>query len=304
MNLPFLDDATVAGLLDSASVRDALDEAFQDLAAGNAAIQRRFRTDCGGVKLSAMGGIWAARGVAGTKAYTTVGGQFSFLLTLFDTLRNCPVALLEANELTRFRTAALSRLVASKAAPRAPRKLALFGQGLQGRAQAQALCEEFRLEEVAVVDPQGDDAWCARMALRYGCRVTLTHAAAAVAHADLVVTATRSKSPVFDGSGLKPGALVIALGTSLPDGREMDDTTLRRASHVLVEWLPQSLEEAGDVVQGLATGSLDRARLADLPALYRGEARWREDDQDIVVFKTVGVGLSDVAAAWLAVQRL
>lgn len=303
MKLQFFDDARVAGLLDTAGVRDVLDDAFQDMAIGRAAVQARHRTDCEGTKLSAMGGIWAARSVAGTKSYTTVNGQFSFLLTLFDTANNCPVAVLEANELTRFRTAALSRLVARKAVGQMPRKLALFGQGHQGRAQAQALCEEFSFDEIAVVDPHSEDDWCARLALRHGCRVRQTDAATAISNADVVVTATRSKAPVFDGGGLKSGAVVIALGTSLANGRELDDATLRRASRVLVEWLPQSLEEAGEIVLGLAAGSIDRSRLADLPALYRGDAPWRESERDIVVFKTVGVGLSDVATAWLAVQR-
>ena len=99
------------------------------------------------------------------------------------------------------------------------------------------------------------------------------------------------------------GALVIAMGTSLPNGRELDDTALTRASRVLVEWRPQSLVEAGEVVLGMAAGALEVQRIADLSDLYAGRAPWRANDDEIVVFKSVGIGLADVACAWLAWQR-
>lgn len=302
-SLACLDDARIDAVLNVPDCVAVLDDAFADLARGQAAVHVRHRTDCGATKLSTMGGLWTARGVAGVKTYPTVAGQFSFLVTLFDTRANRPLAVLEANALTRLRTTALTSLVAQKALCIQPRKLALFGAGLQGRAQAEALCAQFRFAEVVVVDPQGDDAWCARLALRQGCRVTLGDAESAVRQADMVVTATRSKVPVFDGRWLSPGALVVAMGTSLPDGRELDDATLSRAARVLVEYLPQSRAEAGEVVLGLQSGALDDVRLVDLPALYRGEQPWRASASDIVVFKSVGTGLADVACAWLAVQR-
>ena len=302
-NLPYFNDRRVDALLNVRDCISVLDEAFADLARGRAAVHVRNRTDCDATKLSTMGGLWTSRGVAGIKAYPTVEGQFSFLVTLFDTHANRPLALLEANALTRLRTTALTCLVAQKAMQPVVRKLALFGAGLQGRAQAEALCSLFRFSEVAVVDPQGDDAWCARLALSHGCRVSLSEAEPAVRRADLVVTATRSKVPVFDGSWLSSGALVVAMGTSLPNGRELDDTTLSRAAQVLVEYLPQSRFEAGEVVLGLQSCAIDEVRLADLPALYRGDRPWRASTDDIVVFKSVGIGLADVACAWLAVQR-
>lgn len=302
-HIPFLDDGRIEALIDVPGCTSVLDRAFGDLAAGLAAVQARHRTDCGAVKLSTMGALWPQRQVAGVKAYTTVAGQFSFLVTLFDTAANRPLALLEANTLTRLRTSALASLVAGKALRAGARKLALFGAGLQGRAQAQALLALHRFDEVAVVDPKGSPDWCAGLAAQHGCRVGLCDAREAVHGAQLILTATRSKTPVFDGTGLAPGALVIATGTSLPDGTELDDATLQRASRVLVEWKPQSLVEAGEVVLGLASGALQADRVADLVDLYAGRATWRASDDDIVVFKSVGLGLADVACAWLAVER-
>lgn len=297
-------DAEVAGLLQHGPLTDALDAAFADLAKGEAAVQARHRIDCGPAKLSNMGGIWQARHAAAVKSYITVDGQFSFLVNLFDTANRKPLAVLEANELTRFRTAALTRLVARKATVGvpAPRKLAVFGAGLQGRTQAEVLCEEFALEQVCFVDPAGDAAWIEAFGQRLGVKAQLCTPEEAVTGADIVVTASRSKKPVFDGAWLKAGAVVVAMGTSLPNGTELDDTTFRRAGRLLVEWKTQSLVEAGEVVQALSAGVLTEADVVDLPQLYRGEAAWRRSADDIVVFKSVGIGLTDAVAAFCAWQ--
>lgn len=303
MNIPYLDDARIDALLDVPACVSALDAAFTDLAHGRAAVQARHRSDCGAVKLSTMGALWPQRQVAGVKAYTTVAGQFSFLVTLFDTAANRPLGLLEANALTRLRTSALAALVAGKAVRPGAHKLALFGAGLQGRAQAEAILGLQHFDDVAVVDPKGSPAWCAELAAKHGCRVSLCDAREALRDAQLILTTTRSKTPVFDGAWLEPGALVIATGTSLPDGTELDNATLQRASRVLVEWKPQSLVEAGEVVLGLSSGALDRGRIVDLSDLYAGRTSWRGTDDEIVVFKSVGIGLADVACGWLALER-
>lgn len=304
MNIPFYSDRQVASALDFASTQQALDAAFADLAAGRAQILARKRVDCGDVKLSVMGGIWLARNLAGVKAYPTVNGQFSFTVNLYDLARNEPVAVLAGGELTRLRTAAIVALVASRAAQAQSRKLALVGAGVQGRSIAAALCALFPLEQVCVADP----------ALRRGARVELPGATGmaatvcgveeAVREADIVVTATRSKTPVFSGDWLKPGAFVAAIGTSLPNGRELDDLTLAQAAQVIVEWKEQSLVEAGEIVLGKQACALVDERITDLGELYRGERPWRNKASDVVVFKSVGVGLADVAAAGAALHRL
>ncbi|HTH09078.1 MAG TPA: ornithine cyclodeaminase family protein, partial [Acidovorax sp.] len=138
-SIPFISDRQIAEALDFRSVAAVLGEAFASLSEGGAAVHHRQRTDCQGLRLSTMGAVWAERGVAGVKVYPTVRGQFSFSILLFDLATNQPLAVLDGNEITRLRTAAITALVASKAGPLRPRKLAVFGAGLQGRAQAEAL---------------------------------------------------------------------------------------------------------------------------------------------------------------------
>jgi ornithine cyclodeaminase len=294
-------DDQVAELLDYSSVGAVLDQAFIDMARGAAAVHARQRTECAGVRLSTMGGVWHERGVAGVKVYPTVDGQFSFAILMFDIRQNKPLALLAGNQLTRLRTAAITALVASKVAAPEPRKLALFGAGLQGRSQAEALCQTFKFKVMHVVDPLPQLAWAEQLANRHGVEVRHTGGEEAVHDADIVVTATRSAQPVFNGLWLKPSCFISAMGTSTPKSRELDDVTLLRAQRVIVEWKPQSLAEAGEIV--LWEGQRDLNKIVDLPQLYSAQQPWRLNEPGITVFKTVGIGLSDVAAAALAIAR-
>lgn len=299
----FISDEEVAGCLDFRTVQAVIEEAFRSLARGRAQIKARQRIDCGDIKLSSMGAIWLDAALAGEKVYPTIKGQFTFLFNLFDTDTGAALAVMQANELTRFRTPALTTLAVSRAAA-ATAKLALFGAGVQGRAHLESLVGAFSFDRIDVVDLLDVSAWCADAARRFGVAIRQVTADEALDNADVVVTVTRSKQPLFDGARLKPGAFVVGVGNSLPTGRELDDTTLARAARIVVEWKPQSLLEAGEVVLGKRSGAVDDARLVDLKEIFSGAAPWRTGPEEIVVFKAVGVGLTDLAAASLVWKKL
>jgi ornithine cyclodeaminase len=297
--LPFYDDAQIASALDFPSVITALDDAYADLAQGQAAILARQRCAAGAAKFSSMGALWAAKHVAATKSYPTVNGQFSFLINLFDTAANMPLAVMAAQEITRFRTSSQTAMVAARVCGTRVRKVALFGAGLQGRAQAEALSHRVVFDELAIVDPGIQAA----PALNLACAASVQVMAAeqAVRDADVVITATRSQQAVFDGAWLKEGAFVAAIGISSAGGRELDSCTMDRAERVIVEWLPQSMLEAGDVIAWLKDSPDQQPKIIDLPQLY---AQSWPQAPGIQVFKSVGTGLADAACAWLAWQRL
>jgi ornithine cyclodeaminase len=264
-------------------------------------VHARPHSDCGSRGLSTTGARWHTHAVAGVQISLAEAGQFSAALLLFDLATHTPLAVLDSNEITRLRTAAITAMVAAHAAAPAARKFALFGAGVQGRAQAAALCERFDFEEICIVDPQADPAWCERFQAGVKGQVRLAAPEEAVRGAAIVVTATCSLRPVFHGGWLSPGALASAVGTCTPQGRELDDATMSRAARIIVEWKPQSLTQAGEIV--LWPGHRNAYNIVDLPELLRDAQTWRTDEHGITVFKSVGVGLSDVAAAHLALQR-
>jgi ornithine cyclodeaminase len=244
-----------------------------------------------------MGALWPAAGIAVVKSYLTVRGAFSFVVTGWDTQSNTPLFSMTGDEVTRLRTPALASLAVQRAARADATRLALFGAGLQGRAFAQAIAAERRFRHIDVVDLADVRGWCAGLSEQHRLSVQQTDAAGALAAADVIVTMTRAKTPLFDGRSVRPGTTVVAMGTSLPDASELDVALLKRADRVLVEWKPQSCSEAGEVRLLLGAEPQAIERISDLPQLCAGQRPWRGGADEIVVFKSVGVGLADAVAA-------
>jgi ornithine cyclodeaminase len=116
-----------------------------------------------------------------------------------------------------------------------------------------------------------------------------------------VSCATLSAEPLVRGAWLRPGAHLDLVGAFTPEMRESDDDAVRRAL-IYVDTREGALKEAGDIVQPLEAGVIDRADIiGDLFALSRGEAPGRRSADEITLFKSVGTALEDMAAAKLAV---
>lgn len=278
-------------------------EAFRSFGQGSAAMQQRIRTEAGGVKLSTLGAVIPEQGVAGAKVYTTIDGQFSFVILLFSTEDGRPLASFDAGAITRLRTAACTVVAARHLARPDACTLALFGAGTQGAAHARQLSAALPLQRILLCDPYAPADMPERLSQSCGIPVIAAEAEAAVREADIVVTASRSTTPLFSGEAIKPGAFVAAIGSSLPHTRELDDVALSRASAVVVEWKPQSTREAGDIVLA-GQGVLPESKLIELADVVLGRVQPRRGDDDIVIYKSVGVGLEDVALAGLAWRRL
>jgi ornithine cyclodeaminase len=124
-----------------------------------------------------------------------------------------------------------------------------------------------------------------------------------VEEAQIIVTATRSLLPIFAGRRVQAGAFVCAVGSSQPDSRELDDELFRRTDAVIVESKLQTLAEAGDL-KLLPSEVRHHLNVVELGDVLSHKVRARRTDHDIVVFKSVGVGLADIVVAGVAYRRL
>jgi ornithine cyclodeaminase len=295
-------DAMIDGLLDAPSAQTALAEAFTSFGQGRAAMQPRIRTQSGGVKLSTLGAVLPDQGYAGAKVYTTIEGQFNFVILLFSATDGKMLASFDAAAITRLRTAACSVIAASYLARKDSRLLALFGLGVQGREHAIQLAAAYALQEIRICDPFSSDQAAQELERACGVKVLRRTAAEAVDGADIVVTASRSRTPLFAGQQLAAGTFVAAIGSSLPDTRELDDATLARASLMAVDWKQQTMSEAGDIVLA-DPAALPPDKIVELADLVTQRVPGRRRADEVTLYKAVGVGLQDVALAGLAWER-
>lgn len=113
---------------------------------------------------------------------------------------------------------------------------------------------------------------------------------AAVRSSDIILAATTSSTPLFDGNALKPGTHVTGVGSFTPEIQEVDEHTVRRA-RVVVDSREACLAEAGDII--IANAAID----VEIGEIVNKEKPGRQDDQEITFFKSVGVAAQDAAAA-------
>lgn len=244
-------------------------------------------TAFGGVKIVNVTPGNAARGLAAVTA--------SYLL--FDELTGEHVALIDGGELTARRTAAVSALAADILAPKEANTLMLFGSGRIAAESARAFAAVRPLSRVLVLSPTLANAQkLAANLSQDGISAEAITDSARVSEADMVVCATLSEAPLFDGNLLKPNAFVALIGAFTPTMREADDATLLGAE-VWVDTLT-ALKEAGDLSQPIGAGVFAASHIkGDL----KGLIALNKSASGLAVFKSVGEATQDLAAASLLV---
>ena len=273
-------------------------EAFAEWGRGAAQNQPRRRLILpSGSVLHSMAG--ASGRYFGTKIYSTHakhGAHFFFIL--FDSETARPLAWFEANYLGQIRTGAATGVATDLLASPDAKILAVIGSGFQARSQVEAVLSARAIEQVRVWSRSGErrDAFARECSDAFRVRVTAASSSEeCVTGADIVVTATNSATPVLEASFISVGALVNAVGSNAPKRRELPEDLVSSASLIVADSVEQARIEAGDLLLALDEAGWKRVReLRDFPA---------RPDQGITIFKSVGLGLEDVAVAGWIYER-
>jgi thiomorpholine-carboxylate dehydrogenase len=210
-------------------------------------------------------------------------------ILLNDPKTGAPLAVLDGRLITEMRTAAVSAAATKLLAPKDAKVLAILGSGVQARSHVEALGLVRQFEEIRVWSPNQSHA--EQFAKEINARAM--SAEDAVRGADVIVTATSSKTPVLHGTWLESGCHVNAVGACRPDWRELDDDVMRNV--LFVDSREAAMKESGDVI-------LSRAKIyAELGEAFAGKVPSRGNE--ITIFKSLGMAVEDIAAA-LLVHRL
>ena len=285
----------VRRLLPMAECIEALRTAFREYAAGKAANQprRRLYLDTGSVLHTLAG---ANSKYFGTKVYSS-NPKFgaNFFVLLFDAATAKPLAQFEGNHLGQIRTGAATGLAVDLLASREAATLAIIGAGFQARTQVDAVRAVRNIKEVRAWSRHAEkrEAFAADMNA-----VAVDTAEQAVRGADIVVTATWAKSPVLAAEWVHPEALVCAVGSNDPGRRELPGDLVSKASLLVVDDLTQGRMEAGDYCL-----ALDEQGWEKVTPLTKVVAETGLRPPGIAIFKSVGLGLEDVAAAGLIYEK-
>jgi alanine dehydrogenase len=296
----YLNEQDAAQFVDMASAIAAVRAAFVAQARGEAVNIPRTRLEFGARRLNVMAGGGRAPERYALKSY----GSSSYHILLYSAEHGL-LAIMEANLLGQIRTGAASAIATQAMARPDAGKVGLIGAGRQARAQIQALHCVGGVREVAVFarDRAKREAFCERLASELALPVrAAASAAVAVAGADIVVTATNSSTPVVMHEWLAPGTHVNAMGANAASRRELDPQIVLRAAMLVTDDVEQAKAEAAEFIDLARAGQLD---WNDLIPLHRivGSQRISRDRAAITLFKSLGVGLEDLAIASLLYDR-
>ncbi|MEP7202794.1 MAG: hypothetical protein ABI894_09305 [Ilumatobacteraceae bacterium] len=301
-----LDDASIERLLDHAGVTEVVGRAFIAWDRGEAATTQRVRASTPDAMCSAMAAVVPP--FSGGKVYATRNGKFTFVNVLFDTDGQL-LCTLGGDALTAFRTPATCALAIRALAVNGGSTVttaALVGAGRQSWNHLEMLAAELpALAEVRVADIN-PDAVAALVTRANAAGIPATcavEAASAVYGAEVIVTVTRSTSPLFPADAVAGGALICAVGATKYDRCEIGADVVARCSAVVCDDVVGSRAECGDLIQAHRAGVFDWDEAVELHAVLSGTISVVNSWSAPILFETQGVALQDVAAAGLAWKR-
>lgn len=226
------------------------------------------------------------------------------MMMIFDSSSGMPVAVMDGEVITAMRTGAVSGLATSLLAKKDASIAAVIGTGHQGETQLEAVCtvRDIRKAYVFDIQPARAKAFAAKMQEKLNIEVVVAESAATLQDADVICTSTSSKNPVFDDMHIKSGAHINGVGSYKPDMAEIPPQTIARAK-VVVDQRQGCLAEAGDLIQPIQQGIITKDHIhGELGELVTGKISPRENNDEITVFKSVGLAVQDLITADLVLK--
>lgn len=305
----FLHGSDLRGLADMNAFVQAVREGYEEVGRGAPAKPRTklTRAEPPGMltgylsilpEMDAMGGYVYSAGFGASDAH--------FFLPLFDPDSGTPYALLDGSWLNPYKTGAAGGVAIDELAREDATDLALIGASSQAKGQLRAAAAVRDLERVDVYSrtKESRETFAGEMNDELDASVgAVASSDAAIEGADIVITATNSSEPVFDGDLLEPGTHVTAMGKYEPDAREVDTTTVANSKYV-PDLRARTEQDAGAFIIAKEEGAVDDDHIhGELGEVVAGVVPGREDDEEITLFDSGGTGIETVAAARLLYER-
>ena len=222
------------------------------------------------------------------------------IVMLSDFKTGEPVALLEGSYLTMIRTGALSGVATKYLARENAKKLCIIGTGEQAKGLVEVMLAVRNIDEIMLFNRSEQKAhdFADYIKNKFNKKVQVyTDANEAVSAADIIVTTTNSSTPVFSAK-LKPGVHVNAVGSFRPTMQELPSHAVASAQKVVVESREAALEETGDLITPIHEGVFNASDIfAELGQIAAGELQGRASNEEITVFKSVGLAVVDIVVA-------
>ena len=236
-----------------------------------------------------VGGYWPRNAEAGAPRHST-----SIVLIDPDTGRFA--SMVRGDRLNGFRTAASDAVATDALARKDASTLSVFGSGHQAEFEVRAICRIRKIQRILISSRNKETAAVLRSRLAPCAEsVELANPVSACNQADILITVTPSREPLFEHSWIRPGTHISAMGADRKGKRELPLELLRRSS-LFADYRDQSLEigEFQHVGDLLLAGELVIENIGDV---LKREVLGRESREQITVYDSSGLALQDLYVA-------
>lgn len=305
MAVRYLNEQDVQSLVTMQDAIDVLERAFENWGSGQARNMSRQRLRTDQVMLHILAGADRKEHQLGWKLYTTTRREARFLVGIYDGVTGELSGLMSADYLGRLRTGAASGLATKFLAKDGAKTLGVIGTGSQAFSQVEAVCSVRPIENVLVYSRSEEKRESFSRLIQENLQVDsqpVSSSSELVEQAEILVTVTTSKTPVFAGVGLMPGTHINAVGANSLDRRELDEQAISRADLIVCDSIEQCQQEAGDLHQASENGQILWKNVRELSQIV-SEKSFRRPEESITLFRSVGLGLEDVALGTLVLKR-
>lgn len=315
----FIDEQKQRDILDMREVVEEVGAALQAYSEDRTQTPMRYSLPYNdGNRYLVMPAICDDLGVVGVKTVTfapnnpNIGKQTIVgSVTLSDHETGETLAVLDGAYLTKIRTGAISGVATQYLARKNAETLCVIGTGEQAEGLIEAVLAVRDIQRIHFYNRTNEKAekFAEQVSQQYEAIETqvFKDVEEAMDDADIIVTATNSPEPVYEGA-LKPGVHLNAVGSFKPDMQELPTETIANADKTVVEAAEAALEETGDFIEPIKEGRFKEEDLyGEIGRIVSGELNARESDEEVTVFKSVGLAIVDIVVAnyfYKKVQKL
>lgn len=290
----------VKNLLTMEIAINSLEEIFKQESKNNAVNSSRIRINLPEGILNFMAASSKKLNLIATKSYIPKPKtSIKFYVQLYNAKDGNLISTIEANLMSRIRTGAATGLATKYLSKNDSSVLGLIGTGSQALHQAIAICTHRKIQKINVFSRNMNNRknFCEiiKKNIQNVDVIPSKTSKECVEDADIITTITNSATPVLSSEWIKPGTHINAAGTNIGTKRELDEQTISKASIIITDNIPQSKVECGDLIHSIKQGKTSWGKINSLSDLVAGKIKRRNNDSEITIFESQGVGLEDLA---------
>lgn len=293
-------------MMDMPQAIDALEKGLLAEARGEASNMVKTHAEWGaGSTLHAIGAVFPQAGFVGTKTWAHTEKGATPLLILFDSNTGQLKAIIEAFALGQMRTGSASGAATRRLAAEGAEEFAIIGTGKQAMPQLAAVLAVRPIQRIRVFgrDEGRRNAFAQRVSAEFGIEtISAASIEEAVRHVPIVTIVTRATQPIVNANMLDRGTHINAVGAIVPSRAEVAADVLARSTAIVADSIPQAQKLSREMIEFLGRDPAGWAGVTSLATLIASE-RTRKSTDDLTLFKSLGMGISDLSLGIELYQR-